>query len=59
MQKEKIRLEYMLKAGSANIVWNIISTPSGLETWFADKVENQDKILLFVGGKLNPDRQKL
>ena len=51
MQKEKIRLEYMLKAGSANIVWNIISTPSGLETWFADKVENQDKIFTFRWGK--------
>ena len=34
MRKEKIRLEYMLKAGSGNIVWSIISTPSGLETWF-------------------------
>ena len=29
MRKEKIRLEYMLKAGSGNIVWSIISTPSG------------------------------
>lgn len=25
MRKEKIRLEYMLKAGSGNIVWSIIS----------------------------------
>ena len=38
MGKEKIRLEYMLKAGSGNVVWSIISTPSGLETWFADKI---------------------
>ena len=51
MQKEKIRLEYMLKAGSANIVWNIISTPSGLETWFADKVIVQDKTFTFRWGK--------
>ena len=51
MQKEKIRLEYMLKAGSANIVWNIISTPSGLETWFADKVMTQDKTFTFRWGK--------
>ena len=51
MQKEKFRLEYMLKPGSANIVWNIISTPSGLETWFADKVTTNDKIFTFKWGK--------
>ncbi len=51
MQKEKIQLEYMLKAGSANIVWSIISTPSGLETWFADKVTANDKIYTFRWGK--------
>lgn len=47
MGKEKIHMEYMLKAGSGNIVWSIIGTPSGLETWFADKVTVQDKIFTF------------
>lgn len=51
MGKEKIRLEYMLKAGSGNIVWSIISTPSGLETWFADKVTFKDKVFTFHWGK--------
>ena len=51
MGKEKIRMEYMLKAGSAGIVWSIISTPSGLETWFADKVTIQNKIYTFHWGK--------
>ena len=51
MRKEKIRLEYMLKAGSGNIVWSIISTPSGLETWFADKVIFKDKVFTFYWGK--------
>lgn len=51
MGKEKIHMEYMLKAGSGNIVWSIISTPSGLETWFADKVTVQDKIYTFHWGK--------
>ena len=51
MRKEKIRLEYMLKAGSGNIVWSIISTPSGLETWFADKVTFKDKVFTFYWGK--------
>lgn len=51
MQKVKIQLEYMLKAGSGNIVWSIISTPSGLETWFADKVTANDKTFTFRWGK--------
>ena len=51
MRKEKIRLEYMLKAGSGNIVLSIISTPSGLETWFADKVIFKDKVFTFYWGK--------
>ena len=51
MGKEKIRMEYMLKAGSPNIVWSIISTPTGLETWFADKVSVKDKTYTFQWGK--------
>ena len=38
MSKERIKMEYMLKAGSGTVIWSIISTPSGMETWFADKV---------------------
>ena len=51
MGKEKIKMEYMLKGGTGNIIWNIISTPSGLETWFADKVTAQDKTFTFQWGK--------
>lgn len=51
MKKEKIKMEYMLKAGSGNIIWNIISTPSGLETWFADKVTARNKTFTFQWGK--------
>ena len=51
MGKEKVKLEYMLKAGSSNIIWNIISTPTGLETWFADKVGAKDKFFTFQWGK--------
>ena len=38
MKKEKIHLEYLLNATSKNILWSAISTPTGLEDWFADKV---------------------
>lgn len=51
MGKQKVHLEYMLKGGTANTVWSIISTPSGLETWFADKVTIKDKIFTFQWGK--------
>jgi uncharacterized protein YndB with AHSA1/START domain len=51
MSKEKIKMEYMLKGGTENIVWSIISTPSGLETWFADKVTTKEKTYTFHWGK--------
>lgn len=51
MKKEKIRLEYLLNATSKTIIWNAISTPIGLENWFADKVKLQDKVFTFNWGK--------
>ena len=47
MGKEKIKMEYMLKGGSESVIWSIISTPSGLETWFADKVTAKEKVYTF------------
>lgn len=41
----------MLKGGSGNIIWSIISTPTGMETWFADKVTAQEKTWTFRWGK--------
>ncbi len=51
MKKEKIHLEYLLNATSKNILWAAISTPTGLEDWFADKVVSDDKIVEFHWGK--------
>lgn len=51
MRKEKIHIEYLLTATSKNIIWGAISTPSGLENWFADKVKADDKIYTFSWGK--------
>ena len=51
MKKEKIHLEYLLNATSKNILWSAISTPTGLEDWFADKVISDDKIVEFHWGK--------
>ena len=51
MKREKVHLEYLLNATSKNILWNAISTPSGLENWFADRVETNDRIMTFCWGK--------
>ncbi len=42
----KIELEYLLKT-SPKILYNMISTPSGLSEWFADNVNVRDDVLTF------------
>lgn len=51
MKREKIHLEYPLSATSKNILWAAISTPTGLEDWFADKVVSNEKSVVFYWGK--------
>jgi len=51
MNREKIHLEYLLNATSRNIIWSSISTPTGLEDWFADNVVSNDKVVSFYWGK--------
>ena len=51
MERTKIHLEYLLKATSKSILWASISTPSGWEGWFADRVSLKDKIATFYWGK--------
>ncbi|BEH00319.1 START-like domain-containing protein [Bacteroides sedimenti] len=51
MKKEKIHIEYLLNASSRTIIWNAISTPIGLESWFADRVNMKDKTFVFTWGK--------
>lgn len=45
--KEKVQLEYILDNISLNVLWNCISTPSGLSEWFADNVNISEKIYTF------------
>ena len=45
--KEKVQLEYILDSISLNVLWNCISTPSGLSEWFADNVNISGKIYTF------------
>lgn len=53
MGKHKIFREYGLKSSSANILWSLISTSSGLQQWIADKVTNEGDMFSFTWG--DPD----
>lgn len=44
--KEKLELEFLLKT-SPRILYNMISTPSGLAEWFADDVNVRDDRFTF------------
>lgn len=49
--KKKITIQYPLHAASTNVLWNAISTPAGLQRWFADEVIKKDKTYQFKWGK--------
>ncbi|MBM6883045.1 SRPBCC domain-containing protein [Bacteroides caecigallinarum] len=49
--KKKLKIEYPLNPTSGIIIWNAISTPAGLERWFADKVTRSGKTYTFRWGK--------
>ena len=51
MERQKIHREYLLNATSKSILWSAISTPTGLEGWFADRVQSDDKVVTFFWGK--------
>ena len=45
--KEKIQLEYPINS-STKILFDQISTPSGLSNWFADNVNLKDDLFIFI-----------
>lgn len=51
MSKEKFVVEYDFKKVSPALLWEFISTATGLEEWFAEKVENHDKEYIFYWNK--------
>lgn len=46
-EKEKFELEYLIKT-STKILYNMLSTPSGLSEWFADDVNIRNDIYTFI-----------
>lgn len=51
MERQKVHMEYLLNATAKSILWTAISTPTGLEGWFADRVQSDDRIVTFFWGK--------
>ena len=51
MDKVKLELEYIINT-SPTILFNCLSTPSGLSEWFADDVNiKNDRYTFFLGRK--------
>lgn len=45
-ERQKVEIEFLLKT-SPKILYNMISTPSGLSDWFADNVNVRDDVFTF------------
>lgn len=59
MAKEKFLLEYSFGHVSASVLWNSISTTSGLSCWFADKVYQEGDVIHFVWGKTEVQKAEI
>ena len=51
MTKEKYNIEYNLNTISPSVLWNYLSSPQGLENWFADQVSLSGKKFTFFWNK--------
>ena len=51
MNKEKFIVEYDLKSVSPTLLWSYIGTKNGLADWFADDVQNEEKLFTFFWNK--------
>ena len=51
MNKEKFIVEYDLKSVSPTLLWSYIGTKNGLADWFADDVQNEEKLSTFFWNK--------
>jgi len=50
MSKERLELEYPLKARRPQILWQLMSTAHGLERWLADRVVEEEGVLHLTWG---------
>ncbi len=50
MKKQQFQIEYVFKNISSAILWKLISSPQGLEKWFAESCEVVDNRYTFSWG---------
>jgi len=50
MRKKKLALEYPLRAGKQELLWQLLSTDHGLERWLADKVDEENGVMHLTWG---------
>lgn len=54
----KFTLEYPVRC-SPGILFDFLATPAGLQEWFADRVDERDKIFSFSWSGGTPDRAEM
>ncbi len=57
--KERIHLEYVFDKVSKNILWNHLTTPTGLADWFADDVSLNGNNFVFSWNKSPQEAEKI
>jgi uncharacterized protein YndB with AHSA1/START domain len=57
-KKQLYTLEFPVRCSPA-ILWNYLSSPVGLQEWFADKVDEWEGILSFTWGGGTPEKAKV
>jgi uncharacterized protein YndB with AHSA1/START domain len=59
MKKEKFHIEYIFDKVSRRSLWNHLTTPPGLSSWFADDVTIKDKTYVFKWKKTEQEAEVL
>jgi len=59
MQKEKFHIEYVFDKVTNRSLWNHLTTPLGLSSWFADDVSINNDIYTFTWNKTQEDAEIL
>jgi len=59
MKKEKFHIEYVFDKVSKRSLWNHLTTPPGLSSWFADSVDIQGDTYTFTWDKTQEKAQVL
>ncbi|MFY8091079.1 MAG: START-like domain-containing protein [Chitinophagaceae bacterium] len=57
-KKQLYTIEFPVRC-SPTILWGFLSSPTGLQEWFADKVDEWENVLSFTWGNGSPEKAKV